>query len=121
MDETGAAMVIIFLWFGGMKFTAYEAAGIAPFIEHSPIIHEIKLDGYRMQTGSLAVVGFLFLLVLLTTPTLLAAREPETVKCRYGREQFRPALPAAGSAKPRKRRAESSWKRSRCSPNSLSQ
>jgi hypothetical protein len=59
MDETGAAMVIIFLWFGGMKFTAYEAAGIAPFIEHSPIIHEIKLDGYRMQTGSLAVVGFL--------------------------------------------------------------
>jgi hypothetical protein len=63
MDETGAAMVIIFLWFGGMKFTAYEAAGIAPFIEHSPIIHEIKLDGYRMQTGSLAVVGFLFLLV----------------------------------------------------------
>lgn len=32
------ALVIIFLWFGGMKFTAYEAAGIAPFIEHSPIL-----------------------------------------------------------------------------------
>jgi uncharacterized membrane protein YphA (DoxX/SURF4 family) len=32
------AMVIIFLWFGAMKFTAYEAAGIAPFIEHSPIM-----------------------------------------------------------------------------------
>jgi reactive chlorine resistance protein C len=32
------ALVIIFLWFGGMKFTAYEAAGIAPFIEHSPIM-----------------------------------------------------------------------------------
>jgi uncharacterized membrane protein YkgB len=31
-------LVIIFLWFGGMKFTAYEAAGIAPFIEHSPIL-----------------------------------------------------------------------------------
>jgi uncharacterized membrane protein YkgB len=30
------ALVVIFLWFGGMKFTAYEAAGIAPFIEHSP-------------------------------------------------------------------------------------
>jgi hypothetical protein len=73
------------------------------------------------ETGSLAVVGFLFLLVLLPTPTLLAAREPETVKCRYGREQFRPALPAARSAKPRKRRAQSFWKRSRWSPNSLSQ
>ena len=32
------ALVIIFLWFGGMKFTAYEAAGIAPFIEHNPIM-----------------------------------------------------------------------------------
>ena len=32
------ALVVIFLWFGGMKFTTYEAAGIAPFIEHSPIM-----------------------------------------------------------------------------------
>jgi uncharacterized membrane protein YkgB len=32
------ALAIIFLWFGGMKFTAYEAAGIAPFIGHSPIM-----------------------------------------------------------------------------------
>ena len=32
------ALVVIFVWFGGMKFTAYEAAGIAPFIEHSPIM-----------------------------------------------------------------------------------
>jgi reactive chlorine resistance protein C len=32
------ALVVIFLWFGGMKFTAYEAAGIALFIEHSPIM-----------------------------------------------------------------------------------
>ena len=32
------ALVVVFIWFGGMKFTAYEAAGIAPFIEHSPIM-----------------------------------------------------------------------------------
>ena len=32
------ALVVVFLWFGGMKFTAYEAAGIAPFIQHSPIM-----------------------------------------------------------------------------------
>ncbi|MCR4470013.1 YkgB family protein [Burkholderia sp. SCN-KJ] len=31
-------LVIIFLWFGGMKFTAYEANGIAPFIINSPIM-----------------------------------------------------------------------------------
>jgi uncharacterized membrane protein YkgB len=32
------ALVVIFLWFGGMKFTAYEANGIAPFIVNSPIM-----------------------------------------------------------------------------------
>jgi uncharacterized membrane protein YkgB len=32
------ALVVIFLWFGGMKFTAYEANAIAPFIAHSPIM-----------------------------------------------------------------------------------
>jgi len=32
------ALVIVFLWFGAMKFTAYEANGIAPFITHSPIM-----------------------------------------------------------------------------------
>jgi uncharacterized membrane protein YkgB len=37
------ALVVIFLWFGGMKFTAYEAAGIAPFIEHSPIMRWLHI------------------------------------------------------------------------------
>ena len=32
------ALAIIFLWFGAMKFTAYEANGIAPFIANSPIM-----------------------------------------------------------------------------------
>jgi uncharacterized membrane protein YkgB len=32
------ALVIVFLWFGGMKFTGYEANGIAPFIANSPIM-----------------------------------------------------------------------------------
>jgi len=32
------ALVIVFIWFGGMKFTAYEAQGIAPFIANSPFM-----------------------------------------------------------------------------------
>jgi uncharacterized membrane protein YkgB len=32
------ALVLIFLWFGGTKFTPYEANGIAPFIVNSPIM-----------------------------------------------------------------------------------
>lgn len=32
------ALAIVFLWFGGMKFTSYEAEGIAPFVANSPIV-----------------------------------------------------------------------------------
>ena len=29
-------LVLVLLWIGGMKFTAYEAQGIRPFVENSP-------------------------------------------------------------------------------------
>ena len=32
------SVAIIFIWFGCLKFTAYEASGIAPFIMNSPLI-----------------------------------------------------------------------------------
>src|SRR4051812_39185310 len=32
------ALPIVFIWFGGMKFTNYEALGNAPLIDHSPIM-----------------------------------------------------------------------------------
>lgn len=31
------ALVVIFLWFGAMKFTAYEAMAIAPLVSHNPL------------------------------------------------------------------------------------
>lgn len=31
-------LVLIFLWFGFLKFTAFEAKGIAPLIMHSPLL-----------------------------------------------------------------------------------
>ena len=30
-------LVVVLLWIGGMKFTAYEAEGIRPFVENSPL------------------------------------------------------------------------------------
>ena len=30
--------MLIFLWFGFMKFTAYEAKGITPLVMHSPLL-----------------------------------------------------------------------------------
>jgi len=49
------ALVVIFLWFGGMKFTGYEAAGIAPFIEHSPIMS--WLNGFFGVQGASWIIG----------------------------------------------------------------
>jgi uncharacterized membrane protein YkgB len=31
-------LVIVLLWFGGMKFTAYEAEGIRPMVANSPLM-----------------------------------------------------------------------------------
>ncbi len=31
-------LALIFLWIGAMKFTAYEAAGIRPLADHSPLM-----------------------------------------------------------------------------------
>lgn len=35
---TRYGLVIVFLWIGGMKFTNYEAEGIRPFVENSPLM-----------------------------------------------------------------------------------
>ena len=66
------ALVVIFLWFGGMKFTAYEAAGIAPFIEHSPIMSWLHaLFGVQ---GASYVIGVLELST--ATALILEAFQP---------------------------------------------
>jgi uncharacterized membrane protein YkgB len=48
------ALVVIFLWFGGMKFTAYEANGIAPFIADSPIMGWLHA-AFGIQGASYAI------------------------------------------------------------------
>jgi uncharacterized membrane protein YkgB len=51
------ALVIVFLWFGGMKFTAYEANGIAPFIANSAVMSWLhSLFGIQ---GASYVIGVL--------------------------------------------------------------
>ena len=61
------ALVVIFLWFGGMKFTAYEAGGIAPFITNSPIMSWLHtLFGIQ---GASYVIG---VLELATAAALIA-------------------------------------------------
>jgi len=61
------ALVVIFLWFGAMKFTAYEAGGIAPFIANSPLMSGLHtLFGIQ---GASYVIG---VLELATAAALIA-------------------------------------------------
>ncbi len=48
------SLAVIFVWFGAMKFTAYEATGIATFIEHSPIMAWLSVM-FGVQGASCAV------------------------------------------------------------------
>lgn len=59
------ALVIVFLWFGAMKFTAYEADGIAPFIEHSPIMSWLGVFGTQGQSYFIGIIELSTAIVLI--------------------------------------------------------
>jgi len=68
------ALGIVFLWFGGMKFTAYEANGIAPFIANSPLVswwHTLLgIQGASYMLGVVEILAGLLLLDGLVLPLL---------------------------------------------------
>jgi uncharacterized membrane protein YkgB len=59
------ALVIVFLWFGAMKFTAYEAAGIAPFIGHSPFMSWLGTFGTQGQSYFVGVIELSTAVILI--------------------------------------------------------
>lgn len=66
--STFAALTIIYLWFGGMKFTSYEANGISGFVSHSPLL--------SWMYGFMSINGFSYFLGVLEIAIglLIAAR-----------------------------------------------
>lgn len=73
LEKVGAVvlrygLVIILLWVGALKFTAYEAEGIEPLVANSPLL----AWGYQMMT----VRGFsiVFGVVEIVLALLIAAR-----------------------------------------------
>ncbi len=70
------SLVIVFLWFGGMKFTGYEAQGIAPFIENSPFMSWL-IDAFGVR-GASGVIG----VMELSTAAMLAVVH-SIVGCLY--------------------------------------
>jgi uncharacterized membrane protein YkgB len=61
-------LVVVVGWIGLMKFTAYEAEGIHPFVANSPLLN--WADGLLSVRGFSAVLG----VVELTIAILIAAR-----------------------------------------------
>lgn len=62
------ALVVVFLWFGGMKFTDYEASSIAPLVMNSPLT--VWLHGAFGIDGAARFLGVYEIL----TGLLIAAR-----------------------------------------------
>jgi uncharacterized membrane protein YkgB len=50
------ALAIVFLWFGGMKFTSYEAHGNAALIDHSPLMSWLNVV-FGVQGASYVIGG----------------------------------------------------------------
>jgi len=62
------SLIMVFVWFGAMKFTAYEAGAIEGLVSNSPLI------SWTYSIFSVNVVSALIGLVELSIAALLAAR-----------------------------------------------
>ncbi|QRM33749.1 YkgB family protein [Microvirga sp. VF16] len=63
-----ASLVVVYAWFGGMKFTAYEAEGLTGLVGNSPLLSWVyPIFGVRGFSGLLGVLE-------LSIGALIAAR-----------------------------------------------
>ncbi len=71
------ALAVIFLWIGAMKFTSYEAQGIAPFVMNSPLLSWMYgvfgIQGTAVVIGIYEIVAGLLLLGRWFAPSLAVA------------------------------------------------
>jgi reactive chlorine resistance protein C len=71
------SLAIIYAWFGGMKFTAYEANGLVPLVENSPLLswfyNLFSVRGFSTFLGFLELSIGLLIALRLASPLLSAA------------------------------------------------
>ena len=67
-ELTRYGLVVVVGWIGLMKFTAYEAEGISPFVAHSPLMSWVY--GFMSVRGFSAALG----VVEVAIATLIAVR-----------------------------------------------
>ncbi len=64
-------LVVILLWVGALKFTAYEAEGIKPLVENSPLVSwAYGLLGLKGLSGAIGVVEIVLGLLIATRSSL---------------------------------------------------
>lgn len=62
------ALAVIYFWFGGMKFTHYEAAGLVPLVSNSPFL------GWIYRVFSVDMFSSLLGMVEISIGVLIAGR-----------------------------------------------
>ena len=66
---TRYGLVVVFLWIGGMKFTNYEAEGIRPFVENSPLMSWLyQIFSVSQFSALLGVAEVIVGLLIATRP-----------------------------------------------------
>ncbi len=78
LETTGAvllrySLVIVLLWVGALKFTAYEAEAVANFVENSPLLSWM-LDIFSVRTFSRLLGAFEIVLGLMIATRPVAPR-----------------------------------------------
>jgi len=62
-------LVLVLLWIGGMKFTAYEAEGISAFVSNSPLMSWVYgVLSQRQFSAALGVVELVIALLIAVRP-----------------------------------------------------
>ncbi|WFU20824.1 DUF417 family protein [Bradyrhizobium sp. CB1717] len=71
------SLAIIYAWFGGMKFTAYEAEGLVPLVKNSPLVSWfyalLSVRGFSTFLGFVELSIGLLIALRLASPIFSAA------------------------------------------------
>lgn len=70
------SLALIYVWFGGMKFTAYEAEAISRLVQNSPLLawvyDIVSVRGFGIALGLIEVTIGLLIAARLVSPILSA-------------------------------------------------
>jgi len=71
------SLAVIYAWFGGMKFTAYEAEGLVPLVQNSPLVGWfyalLSVRGFSTFLGFVELSIGLLIALRLASPIFSAA------------------------------------------------